>query len=208
MPPLNAVIDLSHHNARPDFVSAKADGILGVIHKATQGIQFSDPQYAIRRPSAVAAGLLWGAYHFGVGGDGSAQADRFLSVTKPVPTDLLVLDLESNPAGETMSIQDAEAFVQHVFNATGRWPGLYSGNFIKENLPQSYSGPLANCWLWLAEYGPSPALPSLWKQWMLWQYTDGAAGPEPHTVQGIGPCDRDMFNGDADALTHLWTGPP
>lgn len=28
---LNALVDLSHHNSHPDFCSAKADGIIGVI---------------------------------------------------------------------------------------------------------------------------------------------------------------------------------
>ncbi len=203
---LNAVIDLSHHNPQPDFAAARQDGILGVIHKATQGVQFSDPQYSVRRQAAFGAGLLWGAYHFGVGGDGQAQAGRFLAVAKPGPADLLVLDLESNPAGPSMSVGDAEDFVQHIFNTTGRWPGLYSGSFIKENLPPGYSGVLASCWLWIAEYGTAAAIPPAWKQWALWQYTAGSAGPEPHSVQGIGPCDRDMFNGDADDLTGLWTG--
>ena len=39
----NAVIDLSHHNATVDLQAAKGDGILGVIHKATQGLTFQDP---------------------------------------------------------------------------------------------------------------------------------------------------------------------
>ena len=43
----DAVIDLSHFNHNPDFKLAKADGILGVIHKATQGTSFLDPTYLI-----------------------------------------------------------------------------------------------------------------------------------------------------------------
>ena len=205
---LNAVIDLSHHNANPDFAAANADGIVGVIHKATQGTQFSDPQYLNRRQAALGEGLLWGAYHFGAGGDGSAQADRFLSIVKPSPANLLVLDLENNPAGDTMSIDEAEAFVQHLFDVTGAWPGLYSGNYIKESLPAFYAGVLLHCWLWLPQYGPTPALPAAWKDWTLWQYTDGTVGDEPHEVKGIGPCDRNMFNGDAEALKLLWHAAP
>lgn len=34
---INVVIDLSHHNGNPDLAGAKASGIAGVIHKATQG---------------------------------------------------------------------------------------------------------------------------------------------------------------------------
>jgi lysozyme len=38
----------------------------------------------------------------------------------------------------------------------------------------------------------------------MWQYTDGAVGPEPHVVAGIGYCDRDKFNGDLTQLHKLW----
>jgi lysozyme len=38
----------------------------------------------------------------------------------------------------------------------------------------------------------------------MWQYTDGNNGPEPHSVNGVGACDRDKFNGDIDQLLRLW----
>jgi lysozyme len=54
MPPLNAVIDISHYNRDPDFTAARQGGIVGVIHKATQGADGVDPTYAAttrrRRP--------------------------------------------------------------------------------------------------------------------------------------------------------------
>jgi hypothetical protein len=46
MPPLNVVIDISHYNRDVDFAAAKQAGILGVIHKATQGSGGVDPTYA------------------------------------------------------------------------------------------------------------------------------------------------------------------
>lgn len=75
----NVVIDLSHHNGDVNMSAAKNAGIQGVIHKATQGWKYVDPKYQVNRDTALAAGLLWGAYHFGVGADGVEQADFFLS---------------------------------------------------------------------------------------------------------------------------------
>ena len=89
LPGLNAVIDLSHHNGNPDFKKIAADGIVGVIHKATQGTKNVDPTYAARRKPALDAGLLWGAYHFGTGSDGLMQAEHFLDVVKPDASTLL-----------------------------------------------------------------------------------------------------------------------
>ena len=51
--PVNVVVDLSHHNERVDFGKLKAAGIVGVIHKATQGLTFVDRGYALRRAQAL-----------------------------------------------------------------------------------------------------------------------------------------------------------
>src|ERR1700736_3427227 len=102
--PINVVVDLSHHNEAIDFLKIKADGLPGVIHKASQGLTYVDKSYASRRSKAVDCGLLWGASHFGVGGDGSDQAEFFLKATNPDDQTLLVLDYESNLTGPTMSL--------------------------------------------------------------------------------------------------------
>jgi lysozyme len=204
----NVVVDLSHHNAVVDFKQLKAAGIVGVIYKATQGLTYVDKSYASRRTQALEQGLLWGAYHFGVGGDGSDQADFFLSTVQPDAATLLVLDYEPNLTGPTMSLDQAREFVDHTQAVTGRWPGMYSGHLIKEQLG-SVAAPdpiLANCFLWLAQYnGPKPLnVPPTFKTWSFWQYTDGVHGPEPHAVNGVGPCDRNQFNGSLKQLKKLW----
>jgi lysozyme len=205
MSALNAVIDLSHHNPSPDFPAIHDQGgISGIIHKATQGLRFEDPTYLTHKSQASSAGLLWGAYHFGTGSDGIQQAESFLDFVNPDAQTLLVLDFEANPQGPSMSLEEARAFVTHVRAVTGRWPGLYSGHYIKELLGSNPDLVLANCWFWLAQYGATPVVPANWNSWTMWQYTDGAQGPDPHEVPGIGRCDRDKFAGDESALLALW----
>jgi lysozyme len=204
MPETNAVIDLSHFNQKPNLAAAKADGILGVIHKATQGTGYTDLTYSPRREQALAAGLLWGAYHFGTGADGVEQADYFLRKVQPTPGTLLVLDFEANPQGPSMSLEQGRAFVRRIQTAMGRWPGLYAGAYLKELLGSNRDAVLGNCWFWLSQYGPEAVVPANWKSWTMWQYTDGAAGPGPRAVAGIGACDRDKFSGTADELLQFW----
>ncbi|UXI66851.1 glycoside hydrolase family 25 protein [Tahibacter amnicola] len=201
---LNVVIDLSHHNATVDFAQIAASGIRAVFHKATQGTGYTDPTYAPRKPLALEAGLLWGAYHFGDGSDAITQATHFLNVVKPGPNDLLVLDIEQNTSGTSMTLAQAEQFVTQLFKATGRWPGVYGGSYLKNLLQGNGSSVLGNCWLWWAEYAAAPKIAPLWPEWTLWQYTDGYSGPTPHTVTGVGNCDRDQFVGDEAALLRLW----
>ena len=206
--PINVVIDLSHHQETVDFEQIKSDGVVGVIHKVTQGLTYVDKKYAERRDEALAEGLLWGAYHFGVGGDGSHQADFFLENAKPDKRTLIVLDYEPNVTGPTMSLNQAREFVEHVDELVGRYPGLYSGHLIKEQLAGvTPADPvLSNCFLWIAQYnGPKPLnIPPTFRTWTFWQYTDGVHGDEPHRVEGVGQCDRNKFNGSLAQLRKLW----
>ena len=204
--PLNAVVDISHHNGNVNLQAAKGDGIIGVIHKATQGQTGVDAMYQTNRGKATAAGLLWGAYHFGTGGDGAGQAQHCLDVVGTFDNTLLVLDFEQNPGGPSMSLADARAFVTQVNQVTGRFPGFYSGSYVKQLLGNGKDPVLAQCWLWLPQYGPTPVVPPNWPTWTMWQYTDGTVGPQPHVVAGIGNCDRDKFNGTEDQLRALWQG--
>src|SRR5262249_7952555 len=130
----NVTIDLSHHNSHVDLVAAKAAGVQAVIHKATQGTKFVDPEYNQRHQSARELGVLWGAYHFGTGADGVSQAEHFLEVAQPTGIDLIILDFEANVGGPSMSLEEARAFITHIQNSLGRFPGFYSGHYVKELL--------------------------------------------------------------------------
>jgi len=204
----NAVIDISHHNGTLDLSIAPKAGVVGIIQKATQGTKFIDPTYQANYAQARQLGLLWGVYHFGNGDDGVMQADFFLKTVQPLAvTTLLVLDFESNNAGSTMSLQDARDFVTHIKLVTGIWPGLYGGSYLKEQLGSQPDPTLQNCWLWLAQYGPSAVLPPGWSNWTLWQYLDGHIVPDPDPIIGISPCDRDYYIGSlADLQTNWVTG--
>ena len=196
---LNVVIDLSHFNDVTSFSDIKSAGVVGVIHKATEYTNWTDPTYASRKLQALAAGLWWGAYHFGTNEDGAEQARYFLSVVNPGPNDLLALDFEENPASQ-MTIAQAEQFVTEVFTQTGRYPGFYSDALAGNMLGNNKSAILANCWFWRAEYGAAePTVPPTWSTWTMWQYTQSG------TVSGIErPIDRDTFNGTMDQLSQLW----
>jgi lysozyme len=205
---INVVVDISHHNGNVDLNAAKAAGLVAVIHKVTQGTGFVDKMYQQNRQKAQAAGLLWGAYHFGVGADGAQQADFFLQKAAPDAQTLLALDFEPNTTGPTMTLDQAKAFVTRIQSVTGKFPGFYSGVLIKQVLGGKPADPvLSQCFLWLAQYASAPQnIPATWPTWTLWQYTDGQPqnGPPPHSINGIGACDRDQFNGTIEQLQTLW----
>ena len=198
----NVVIDISHYQNNVDFHQLKASGIRGVIAKSTEGYGYTDPTYKPRRSQALKAGLLWGAYHFGTGTPVAKQLEYFFRVVDPDPNTLLVLDWEDNPHGTQMSLRQAQQFVQGVHDRTNRWPVLYGGRLLKQQVKNIKNGRrggdpvLRNCPLWLAEWSHDVTLPAGWSEYTLWQYTDGIKGPQPRGVQGVEGyvCDRSVFN--------------
>ncbi len=196
----NVIVDLSHWNENVNFKLAKEDGILGVIHKATQGSGYVDPTYAERKKAAEEEGLMWGAYHFGTGEDGKDQAEHFLETVGDSSKVLLALDIEEN-SGNNITPKQAEDFVNQVQEVTGRLPLIYGSPYFLKDFATPI---LTKCPLWVARWGVRPILPKGWKKWALWQYTDGKSGKKPHEVKGIGRCDRNKFKGALKKLKKFW----
>jgi lysozyme len=212
---LDAVIDISAHTIFCDFRLVRASNILAVIHKASEGDFFADPMCAERRSQAEAAGLLWGTYHFGKGdSSGEQQAAFFLDSSRPGPRTLLALDLEPNEGdpSNSMTREQAEAFVQAVASATGRVPLIYvHPSWANGGAGITPGSILARCGLWVVDYHGSPTIPRAWATsgWRLWQYaSDAYAGRRAHSrnriIQGLDRCDRNLFNGDVAALHRFW----
>jgi lysozyme len=139
----------------------------------------------------------------------------------------MALDFEPNDGNprNTMTLAQAEAFVQVVYQATRRMPLVYTHPGWANGAPAGrrgirLAGPvtsgslLAGCDLWLADHREEPELPFAWaaRGWRLWQYAgdqtqgDGAFGDASRTVAGVSHCDRNLFAGDAPALYRFWNG--
>jgi lysozyme len=188
------VIDIYHGDPVEDFQAVKDFGIVGVIHKATEGTGGSDPLYDIRRKAFTAIGMKWGAYHFMHDGNGTAQADHFLEVAKPDADTLLACDWENNTSGGGYpSVQTVKDFCQRIYDKLGRWPVLYSGNVAKEAL-KGKDPFFANLRLWLCQYGLSWHVQPSWTTPWLWQQNGDTYGPGPHQIPGIkGNCDNNCL---------------
>lgn len=221
--PVANVLDLYHGDNRgltPDFSAFVQNGIWAIVHKASQGMHFTDKTYSVRRASAVKAGLLWGAYHF-LTSEASAeeQAKYFLDQAQPDSDTLLACDFEKSSA--TPTLQMCRDFMSYVdANSPGNLHCvLYSGDLIRETLrphrggfqQQSMNGVemfFAQHRLWLAEYGPHPNVPwpwsdkslsKIWQQPFLWQFKDtGKINPI------VGAVDLNYYAGTQEQLKANW----
>jgi len=200
--PNPVVIDISHHNPTPNWAQLKANGTLGIIHKATEGTSYVDDQLFNRARPAMDAGLKWATYHFMRGTDINRQMDHYLATIDPVDGERVCLDHEDTAT----SLAELEQAVAYLLSCR---PDLqitiYSGHVIKEQLGNARSDILANeTSLWIAQYttAAAPTWPKgTWPTWSLWQYTDKA------TATGVSqPVDGNKWNGDEASLLK-WFGP-
>lgn len=200
-------VDLSHWDPADDYGAVKADGIAGVVYKATEGTGYTDETYVAQQAAAKAAGLAWGSYHFADGSDVGAQIDNYMRFACPDPDELFCLDWEDNPGGNgCMSLDDVKTWITKVERQLGRDGQcvLYSGNTAKEALGDGVDTFLGSRRLWLCQYGSQPSWQKSWNAPTYWQFTDGQSGPQPHAINGIGPCDINSYDGSADEMVATW----
>ncbi len=188
------VIDIYHGDVVNDFYAVKDFGIVGVIHKASEGTAFPDEAYPIRRKLATDLGLKWGAYHFFHGLQPVMEADFFLATAQPDADTLIALDWENWPDDtHAPDAAAARAFLERIEDKLGRNAVIYSGNVAKEQLRgvDSYFGSHR---LWLAQYATAWKVQESWTSPWLWQNNADTYGPGPRRIPGIkGNCDNNTI---------------
>jgi len=214
-------VDISHHNTgslpggRIDFKALRAAGVLGVVHKATQGTKYPDKTYHERRVQALDAGLLWGLYHFPNNlTSGPDQVDYCLNYAKPDANTATFLDAEEDTTDhKTMTEANARTFMDAMMAATKRKPGLYSGNWARENITPSGYAYWGQFRLWLCQYNAARTYywQEAWAQPWAIQYTDGdrQRSPGPWMLPGFDPhtkLDINSYWGTDDELRSSWAG--
>ena len=195
-------VDVSKWQGTIDYAAVAAAGKSFVIAKATEGIGYTDPNWAKNRANATAAGLKVTGYHF-ARPDGNPtmpveEADWFVSQLG-VTAGMIVpaLDLERSGGMSPSTLQAwVGAWLGEVYRKTGVRPMIYTSpsfwhtylNNTSMFADQGYTV------LWIAHwFVDHPSVPaSNWGShgWTFWQYDDCGRVP------GIAGCvDVDRFNG-------------
>ena len=197
-------IDISHHQGTPDMREVAASGVLGLIHKATEGTSFIDDARATNCSNAIAAGIAVSTYFGLKPGDGAAQAAFYLSVVDPVDGERCVIDYEEDSCSLTTLKDAVQALLDYrkALQIT-----VYSGHLLKEQLGDSCDEFLRdNTDLWLAQYTSNEGSISwpdgTYAVWSLWQYSESGRVP------GIDDAyvDLNNFNG-SDENFLKWSRP-
>lgn len=102
------VLDVSHHQARVDMALLASSGVVGIIHKSSQGTKYrSKPPdvFRHRQKLAEAEGIAFGSYHYAMCRPGKAAEEakyysRFLTGYHDLPP---VLDFERELKDQAIS---------------------------------------------------------------------------------------------------------
>lgn len=216
-------IDVSKWQSRIDWVRAYNDGgVRFAWIKASEAL-FEDGAYRghvtnamrVDSPDGKSAGdIFLGAYHFLRNDvDPIKQAERFASLI-PIASELPpMLDVEhayfdhkSPPPWAQITDASkrieahAHACASEVERLTGRRVVIYTGPYYFAHRTDTLANGRP---LFVAQYyqrtltaNDRPKLPLAWSDWAVWQW----AGDDGR-VEGVeGPCDRNYFQGDRDAL--------
>ncbi|MBV8711126.1 MAG: peptidoglycan-binding protein [Solirubrobacterales bacterium] len=205
-------VDVSNNNGAVAWGAIARAGHRFAYIKATEGLDYRDPDFADNWGNAGIAGLLRGAYHFArpqPGRTGAQEAAWFCAAMNRLgawhkgnlPP---ALDLEWSSGLSAAEVHGwAGAFVAELHRRTGRTPMIYTGRFWKHSIgnPTGSFG----CPLWLAQYGPTAQVPAAWSKWTIWQHTSSG------TVPGAGQLDLNRFVGseaELHALAQSQSEPP
>src|SRR5262245_21930639 len=203
------ILDLSHHNEIMGSTTDQAvenlqktldSGILGMIHKCTEGVSFTDDACDARRYLSGEVGMMWGMYHFLRDGSMGDQVGFFLDQAAPFLDDnsCLVLDYE-DPSVHLSEVAD---FLEQLEEASKRTPKLYTGFALKDKISAGEDASrLVRYPLWLAQYASAPTLPKGWSSYWLWQYSQEGSVPGVYA-----PTDVNAYEGTVEDLVKSWSG--
>jgi len=197
-------IDVSHYQHQIDWTQVAASGIRFTFAKATEGTGYVDPMYETNKAEAMAAGIVFGAYHFARPDlhpfSPVQEADHFVDTAQLGPGNLFpVLDLErSGTLTPDELTQWVLGWLDEVVARTGIRPIVYTSPLGWKNRTDDTTA-IADAGytvLWIAHWNvATPMLPANdWEGhgWTFWQYGDCGSVP------GIGGCvDTDWYNGTA-----------
>ena len=122
-----------------------------VIVKATEGVNYTNPDFSRAYTQAKEQNKLIGIYHYANGAGATAEADYFLSVVGDRVGDaILVLDWEQGGNSAFGSVSYAKQWLDHVYSKTKVRPLIYMSKSVTYGYDWSAVAP--NHGLWVAQY--------------------------------------------------------
>jgi GH25 family lysozyme M1 (1,4-beta-N-acetylmuramidase) len=178
-------IDISHWQGDLTldwWVTAYNEGYRFVFLKATEGLEFADPKYAINKTNAQLAGFKVGAYHFArPEKSGIRQAEFFISVAGELDIGG-VWDLEDDGGVDDIVVNSRTEDFLSTLNSHYEYSWMYSAAWF---LDPRQINPQVPYYRWVAHWttASEPYMPRIWRdrEYDAWQHSNSeeVAGKTP-----------------------------
>ena len=175
-------VDVSHYQGAMDWKRTKAAGVQFAFIKATEGLNWYDPQFSKNVQGARQNGIPFGIYHFWRGLVApELQLANFMKmyeaiyIGNPIP---FAIDIEAHDGLTPKQTKNSLAkLIQLMANELGKLPTIYTSKEKWDKYVEPYER-----WkelpLWVANWEAStPTLPRDWEERYIWQYEVADAGP-------------------------------
>ncbi len=214
------IIDAFYKNSIDWDEMKKDERVVAILHKATEGVDFTDPEYQNRRTIAKQKGYKWGSYHLLRKGDALEQAKYYLkNIGKNNKDEIMALDVECtinsqcNVPKYKVSAEEIKTFLKYIKKKTGRYPIFYANNSVVKDLSENYPNDelLSKIPLWYARFKKEVTdFPSgIWNTYTFWQFSSEINckdGEEClYRVRGtLSDMDVNVYNGTIKDLRANW----
>ncbi len=219
--PQTAIVIDAYYNNLIDWKELQTDRrVVGILHKATENIDFADPAYQSRRNQAKSLGYKWGSYHLLRKGDPIGQAKFYLKATGTNNRDeIMALDIECTVSSQCgvehyrVSLSEIKSFLKYIEKKTGRLPIFYANQSIEKDLSANFPNDklLVRAPLWYARFKAQVTdFPlGIWKTYTFWQFSSeiNCKAEEKclYRVPGtLSDMDINVYNGSPDKLRKQW----
>ena len=189
-------IDISHHQKKINWEELRKAKINFVIIKATEGVDYQDPNFKENWNESLKEGYETGAYHFyRLCKSGNEQAENFINTVPKSETALPpFIDLEYGGNCKTDKSRDEVKkeiyiFLETVKDHYGKSPVLYAtDSFYKDYIENDYQ----EYDIWIRNIISKPKLENN-RKWTFWQYANRGR------LKGIeGFVDLNVFHGSEE----------
>ncbi len=219
--PQTAIVIDAYYNNSIDWDKLHTDRrVVGILHKATEGKDFTDPKYQSRKNHAKSLGYKWGSYHLLRKGDPIGQAKFYLEATGTKNRDeIMALDIECTVNSQCgvenyrVSLGEIKSFLKYIEKKTGRLPIFYANQSVVKGLSVKFPNDklLAKTPLWYARFKAQVTdFPTgIWKTYTFWQFSSeiNCKAEEKclYRVPGtLSDMDINVYNGSPDKLRKHW----
>ena len=214
------IIDAFYNNSIDWDEMKKDKRVIGILHKATEGVDFADEKYKLRRKVAKQKDYKWGSYHLLRKGNTIEQAEFYLDkIGINSKDEIMALDVEcteNSPCDVPkykVSAEEIKLFLKYIKMKTGRYPIFYANQAVVKDLSENHPNDeiLTKVPLWYARFKSKVTdFPNdIWKTYTFWQFSSEInCEPEkeclyrvPGTLSDI---DVNVYNGTIEELRKSW----